>query len=65
MTEWKTTSKGQRTALGRDDWPSGTYVLVKDFGIPNLPGFLPKGSSAYLTTEQATRMKDYIEPEGR
>jgi hypothetical protein len=37
----------------------------RDFGIPNLTGFLPKGSSVYLTAEEATRMKDYIEEEVR
>jgi hypothetical protein len=63
--EWEAAAKGQRSAPGPHYRPAGRYVLVKDFGIPNLPGFLPKGSSVYLTAEEATRMKDYIEEEVR
>jgi hypothetical protein len=60
--EWEHSAKGQRSAPSSHYRPSGRYVLVKDFGIPNLPGFLPKGSSVYLTAEQATRMTEYLKP---
>jgi hypothetical protein len=63
--EWKKTAKGQRSALGPEDWPPGTYTLTRDWGIPDFPGFLPKGSLVNLTTGQATRMRDHIEEEGR
>ena len=61
--EFEYTAKGQRSAPGPHYRPSGRYTLTRDFGIPNLTGFLPKGSSVYLPAEQATRMRDYIEEE--
>ena len=62
--EWEHSAKGQRSAPGPHYLPAGRYTLVKDFGIPNLPGFLPKGSSVYLAAEEATRMTEYLKPEG-
>jgi len=61
--DWEYTAKGQRTAPSPRHRPSGRYTLTRDFGIPNLPGFLPRGSSVYLTAEQATTMTDFIKPE--
>ncbi len=61
--EWEYAAKGQRSAPTPHYRPSGRYTLTRDFGIPNLTGFLPKGSSVYLTAEQATRMREYIEEE--
>ena len=62
--DWEYAAKGQRSAPSPHYRPSGRYTLTRDFGIPNLPGFLPKGSSVYLRAEEATRMTEYLKPEG-
>ncbi len=58
--EWEHSAKGQRSAPSPHYRPSGRYTLTRDFGIPNLTGFLPKGSSVYLTAEEATRMTESL-----
>lgn len=52
--EWKTTAKGQRTALGPGDWPSGTYVLKRDWGIPEVR--YRQGQTVYLDQAEATQL---------
>jgi hypothetical protein len=52
--EWKTTSKGQRTALGPEDWPPGTYTLTRDWGIPDV--LYRRGQRVWLEQKEATRL---------
>ncbi len=59
--EWEYSAKGQRSAPSSHYLPSGRYVLVKDWGLAGQ--FMPAGTSLYLTAEEATRMRDYIEEE--
>lgn len=60
--EWEYEAKGQRTAPGPHYRPAGRYTLTRDWGLADQ--YMPTGTSLYLTAEQATRMRDYIEPEG-
>lgn len=60
--EWEYTAKGQRSAPSPHYRPSGRYVLVKDWGLAEQ--YMPAGTSLYLTAEEATRMRDFIRPEG-
>lgn len=54
MTAWKITAKGQRIALGPGDWPEGTYILKRDWGIPDV--LYRQGQSVYLGQAEATRL---------
>jgi len=56
------TAKGQRSAPGPPYRPAGRYTLTRDWGLADQ--YMPAGTSLYLTAEQATRMRDFIRPEG-
>ena len=60
--DWEYTAKGQRTAPSPHYRPSGRYTLTRDWGLAGQ--FMPAGTSLYLTAEEATRMTDYLKPEG-
>jgi len=60
--EWEYSSKGQRSAPGPHYRPAGRYVLTRDWGL--VGQFMPAGTSIFLTAEEATRMTDYLKPEG-